>query len=137
MRTRLLRINDEIARVAAGIIRYEMSDPRIGDMVSIIKTNTTNDLKFCKLYVSIYGDEENQQETMAALKKASGFIRKRIAETINLRNTPELIFIFDDSIEYGMKMARLIEEVNKPIKERDKNEMQGLSFSNGENNEER
>jgi len=118
MKTRMLRINDEITRVTADIIRFEMSDPRIGEVVSVIRAETTTDLKHCKIYISVLGEEEKRKESMTALGRASGFIRKRLAETINLRNTPELIFVFDDSIEYGMKMARLIDEVNKPLKER-------------------
>ena len=118
MKTRMLRINDEIARVTADVIRSEMSDPRIGAVVSVMRAETTTDLKFCKLSVSVLGDEKQQKETMSALRNAAGFIRKRIAETVNLRNTPELTFVFDDSIEHGMKMARLIEEVNRPIRER-------------------
>jgi ribosome-binding factor A len=118
MKTRMLRINDEITRVTADIIRFEMSDPRIGSVVSVMRSETTRDLKHCKLFVSVLGDENEQKEVMTALKKAAGFIRKRIAEIINLRNTPELNFVLDDSIEYGLKMAKLIEEVNKPLKER-------------------
>jgi len=117
MKTRMLRINDEITRVTADIIRFEMSDPRIGEVVSVIRAETTTDLKHCKIYISVLGEEEKRKESMTALGRASGFIRKRLAETINLRNTPELVFVFDDSIEYGMKMARLIDEVNKPLKE--------------------
>ena len=117
MKTRRIRINDEIARVAANVIRSEMSDPRIGSVVSVLRAEATNDLKFCKIFVSSFGDAERQRETFEALTKASGFIRKRIAEVINLRSTPEITFVFDDSIEYGMRMSRLIDEVNAPVKE--------------------
>ena len=113
MKTRIIRINDEIARVTANIIRSELSDPRIGAVVSVLRAETTTDLKHCKVFVSILGEEKSQQETMTGLTKAAGFIRKRIAETINLRQTPEMKFIFDDSIEHGMKMRKLIEEVNQ------------------------
>jgi ribosome-binding factor A len=109
----MIKINDEITRVIANVIRSEMADPRIGSVVSVMKTETTADLKFCKVYISIPGGKDNQSETMAALTKASGFIRRRVAETINLRNTPELTFIYDDSIEHGIRMAKLIEEVNR------------------------
>ena len=113
MKTRMIRINDEIARVTADLIRSELSDPRIGAVVSVLRAETTADLKHCKIFVSVLGEEEQQNETMTALSKASGFIRKRVAETINLRQTPEIKFIFDDSIEHGMRMRKLIEEVNK------------------------
>jgi len=111
MNKRIMRINDEIARVTADIIRSEMDDPRIGTVVSVLKAETTNDLKYCKVSVSVLGD--NQQETMDALNKGARFVRKRIADIVNLRNTPEIQFIFDDSIEYGMRMRQLIEEVNR------------------------
>jgi ribosome-binding factor A len=113
MKQRMIRINDEIARVTADVIRSEMSDPRIGSVVSVLKAETTNDLKYCKISVSILGNEEQQKETMTALGKGTGFVRRRIAEIINLRSTPEIQFIFDDSIERGMRMRRLIEEVNR------------------------
>ena len=115
MKTRIIRINDEIARVTADTIRSEMSDPRIGVVVSVIKAETTSDLKHCKIWVSVLGDEQEQKETMSALHRAAGFIRRRIAETINLRQTPEIKFIFDDSIAHGMRMRSLIETVNAGI----------------------
>ena len=111
--TRLTRINDEIARVTAEVIRSEMSDPRIGSVVSVMRAETTSDMKFCKIYVSVLGDQEQQAGTMEALKSANGFIRRRIAEIINLRATPEITFVFDDSIEYGMRMRQMIDEVNR------------------------
>jgi len=113
-RTRIIRINDEIARVTAEVIRSEMTDPRIGTVVSVLRAETTNDLKHCKVFVSILGEPEQQEKTMDALHKASGFIRKRIADIINLRQTPEIKFIFDDSIEHGMRMRKLIESLNTP-----------------------
>jgi ribosome-binding factor A len=109
----MIRINDEIARVVADVIRSEMADPRIGSVVSVMKAETTADLKFCKIYVSMLGDGDTKSVTMNALAKASGFIRKRVADVINLRSTPEITFVYDDSIEYGMRMTRLIEEVNR------------------------
>jgi len=114
-KTRIIRINDEIARVAAEVIRSEMTDPRIGTVVSVVRAETTTDLKQSKLFVSVLGDKEQQESTMNALTRASGFVRKRIADIINLRQTPEIIFIFDDSIEHGMRMRKLIEEANKGL----------------------
>ena len=111
--TRLTRINDEIARVTAEIIHSEMSDPRIGSVVSVMRAETTSDMKFCKIWVSVLGDEDQQKATMEALKSGTGFIRRRIAEIVNLRATPEISFVFDDSIQHGMRMRRLIDEVNR------------------------
>jgi len=113
MKTRMIRINDEIARVTADVIRSELSDPRIGAVVSVLRAETTADLKHCKVSVSVLGEAEQQKETMDALAKAAGFVRKRVAEIINLRQTPEIKFIFDDSIEYGMRMRELIKSVNE------------------------
>jgi ribosome-binding factor A len=110
--TRLSRINDELARVTAGIIRGELKDPRVGAVVSVVKADTTTDLKYCKVYVSVLGDEREQSGTMDALRAASGFVRKRVAETVNLRVTPEIMFVFDDSIAHAMRMQKLIKEVN-------------------------
>jgi len=113
MKTRIIRINDEIARVTAEVIRSELSDPRIGTVVTVLRADTTTDLKHSKIFVSVLGEKEQQEKTMEALHKASGFIRKRVADIVNLRQTPELKFIFDDSIEHGMRMRKLIEEVNR------------------------
>ena len=113
MKTRMIKINDEITRQAAEIIRQELSDPRIGEVVSVIRSETTADLKTCKIFVSILGDEAEQKKTITALQKASGFVRKRLAELVNLRLTPEIKFVYDDSIEHGMRMRKLIEEASK------------------------
>ncbi|MCL1862176.1 MAG: 30S ribosome-binding factor RbfA [Defluviitaleaceae bacterium] len=113
MKTRLIRINDEIARVSAEVIRSELTDPRLSSVVSVLGAETTNDLKYCKIRISILGDTSKQEETMQALNSATGFIRKRVADTINLRQTPEIKFVYDDAIEHGMRMRKLIDEVNK------------------------
>ena len=85
-------------------------------MTSVTGVEVTPDLKFCKVYISVLGDEEAKADTMAGLKSAAGFIRRELARTVNLRNTPELKFVMDQSIEYGMKMSKLIDEVNGIIK---------------------
>ena len=110
--TRMIRINDEIQREAANIIRSEVKDPRIGTLTSVVKVETTSDLKYCKIFVSVLGNDEEKQEVMKGLKNAAGFIRHLLAERINLRNTPELTFKLDDSLEYAIKMDRLIKEIS-------------------------
>ena len=80
-------------------------------MTSVTKVDVTTDLKYCKVYISVFGDESSKDDTLAGLKKASGFIRSQLAKRINLRNTPELTFIYDDSMEYGMYMSNLIDKV--------------------------
>ncbi len=110
---RMTRINEEIMKEVSQIIRGELKDPRISTVTSVVKVDTTNDLKFCKIFVSVLGDEDQKKSVMQGLKSAEGFIRRQIAQRINLRNTPEVIFVRDDSIEYVMRMNKLIEDVNK------------------------
>lgn len=109
---RMIRINDEIKKEVSEIIRFELKDPRVGAITSVIKAETTNDLKYCKIFVSILGDEQRKAETMEGLKNASGFIRKQIAFRINLRNTPEFKFVLDDSLEYSIKISKIIDDIN-------------------------
>jgi ribosome-binding factor A len=90
-----------------------MKDPRIGTITSVLKVDTTNDLKYCKVYVSILGDDEKKQEVMEGITHAAGYIRSLIAERINLRVTPELKFILDDSLEYSFKIDKIIRDINK------------------------
>lgn len=111
--TRMIRINDEIKRELSEIIRSELKDPRIGVMTSVLKVDTTNDLKYCKVQVSVLGDDAQKQEVLEGLKNASGFIRKQVATRINLRNTPQFKFEIDDSLEYSVRISKLIDEVNK------------------------
>ena len=113
--SRIIKVNDEIQRETAEIIRGELKDPRISKLVSVVRVETTRDLKFCKIHVSVFGSEEEQQSAFEGIKSASGYIRSQIAKRLNLRATPELIFILDDSIEHGIRMSRLIDEINKPI----------------------
>lgn len=92
-----------------------VKDPRIHPMTSVVAAEVAPDLKHCKVYISVLGDEQEKQDTMAGLKSAEGYIRTQLAKTINLRNTPELTFILDQSIEYGVNMSKLIDSVNKDI----------------------
>ena len=110
------RINGEVMRELSNIIRGEIKDPRINPLTSVVSVEVSPDLKQCKAYISVLGDEESQKNTLTGLKSAEGFIRKELARTVNLRNTPEIIFIMDQSIEYGVNMSKLIDEVNKDIK---------------------
>ena len=108
----MIRINDEIQRELSEIIRSDLKDPRVGVITSVLKVNTTTDLKYCRVYVSILGDDEKKAETMEVLKRAAGFIRSLIAERINLRVTPEFTFVLDDSLEYGFKIDKIIRDIN-------------------------
>ncbi len=115
---RMIRINDEIQKEISAIIRGDLKDPRIGVITSVLKVDTTNDLKYCKVYISVLGDEDKKQEVMGVLKNAAGFIRSLIAQRINLRITPELKFILDDSLEYSFKIDSLIRSVIKDDEEK-------------------
>ncbi|PXV93593.1 ribosome-binding factor A [Lachnotalea glycerini] len=107
------RINGEVLRELSNIIRGEIKDPRINPMTSVVAVEVAPDLKSCKAYISVLGDEESQKNTIEGLKSAEGYIRTKLAKTINLRNTPEIKFILDQSIEYGINMSKLIDDVNK------------------------
>ena len=109
---RMTRVNDEITRELANIIRGELKDPRIGVLTSVLRVETTQDLKYCKVFISVLGNDEEKANVMKGLKSASGFIRHLLAERINLRITPELTFKLDDSVEYGIKMSKLIEKIS-------------------------
>ncbi|MEG0805224.1 MAG: 30S ribosome-binding factor RbfA [Lachnospiraceae bacterium] len=109
------RINEEVFRELSKIIRGEIKDPRINSMTSVVAVEVAPDLKTCKVYISVLGDEQSQKDTIKGLKSAEGFIKNRLAKTINLRNTPELLFILDQSIEYGVKMTKLINQVTKDL----------------------
>ena len=120
--TRISRINDEIMKEISQIIRSEVKDPRIGTMTSVIRVDTTADLKYCKVFVSVLGNDEEKQSVMKGLKNASGFIRHLIAERVNLRFTPELQFKLDESTKYAIHMNQLIEQVAKEREARESGE---------------
>ena len=110
------RVNDEVLRALASIVR-EVKDPRISPLTSVTGTEVAPDLKTCKVYVSVYGDPEAGTRTMEGLKSASRFIRGELARKVNLRNTPELTFVLDDSIAYGVAMSHRIDEVTAKDRE--------------------
>ena len=108
------RINMEVQRELSDIIRTEIKDPRVTRaMTSIVSVEVTPDLKYCKVYVSVLGNAEAAQAAIAGLKSAVGYIRRELAHRINLRNTPELLFVLDQSIEYGVHMSRLIDQIGR------------------------
>lgn len=106
------RINEEVKREISNIIRNEIKDPRLTAMVSVTDVKVTKDLRYAKVFVSIFGkDEEEKNNTFLALKNASGYIRKEIGQRINLRYNPQILFELDDSINYGMHIEELISKV--------------------------
>lgn len=107
-----IRINNEVQREMSQIIREDLKDPRIHPMTSVMSVEVTPDLKFAKIYVSVLGDEEAKEKTMEGLKKSAAYARHQLAHRMNLRNTPELTFLLDNSIEYGVMMSKRIDELN-------------------------
>ena len=107
------RINGEVQKELSVIIQNEIKDPRIAPMTSVVAVEVAPDLKTCKAYISVLGNEEAAQNTLAGLKSAEGYIRRQLARTVNLRNTPEIRFILDQTIAYGVTMTKLIDDVRR------------------------
>ena len=107
------RINGEVQKELSTIIREEIKDPRIHPMTSVVAVEVAPDLKTCKAYISVMGTREQKENTIRGLTSAVGYIRRQLAANLNLRNTPELRFILDESIEYGVNMSKLIDEVTR------------------------
>ena len=116
------RVNGEVQRELSRIISREIKDPRIAPMTSVVAVEVAPDLKSCKAYISVLGDEQAQQDTLAGLKSAVGYIRRELARTINLRHTPEIRFVLDQSIEYGVNMSKLIDDVTSSLSEDDRDD---------------
>ncbi len=107
---RIERIDEEYRKQLSQIIGYELKNPNVTGMISVTKVKVTPDLKYAKVFISIL-NSKNIKDTMEGLKKSSGFIRTELAKRINLRNTPELIFEIDDSMEYGAKIDSILKEI--------------------------
>ena len=103
------RLNEEVMRELSTIIRNEIKDPRIHPLTTVSAVQVAPDLKTCKVYISVLGDTKEKEDTIAGLKNAAGYARRCLAQSLNLRNTPELRFILDESIEYGIVMSKKID----------------------------
>lgn len=128
-----IRINQEVQKELSILISREIKDPRISPLTSVVSVEVAPDLKTAKVYISVYGDEEAQENTIKGLKSAAPFLRSQLAHNLNMRNTPELIFKVDQSIEYGVSMSHLIDEVTENIPERDED---GFIISSDNSDEE-
>ena len=106
----------------SSIIREDLKDPRIHPMTSVMAVEVTPDLKFAKIFVSILGNDEEKEKTMEGLKKSASFARHQLAKRMNLRNTPELTFVLDTSIEYGVTMSKKIDELKEKEESKHRNE---------------
>ena len=105
------RINGEVMKVISEAIRYS-KDPRISPMTSVMDVEVAPDLKTCKVWVTVMGNDEDRERTAEGLKSAAGYVRSTLAKELNMRYTPEIRFIMDDSIEYAINMSKIIDEVS-------------------------
>ena len=126
------RINGEVQKELSTIIRNEFKDPRIHPMTSVMAVEVAPDLKTCKAYISVLGEKEAKEATIKGLKSAEGYIRRQLAHNMNLRNTPEIRFILDESIEYGVTMSKLIDDIAK----KDQSHKQETDIDNFQDEEE-
>ena len=126
------RINGEVQKELSTIIRNEIKDPRIHPMTYVMAVEVAPDLKTCKAYISVLGEKEAKEATIKGLKSAEGYIRRQLAHNMNLRNTPEIRFILDESIEYGVTMSKLIDDIAK----KDQSHKQETDIDNFQDEEE-
>jgi len=113
MKNRMIRINDEIKKELSQLLRDGLKDPRLTGMASVVRVDTTNDLKYCKAYISVMGDDAAKESCMAAIESAKGYLRSELARTLQLRQTPEFKFILDDSLDYSFRINKLLDDVTK------------------------
>jgi len=113
MKNRMIRINDEIKKELSEILRSGIKDPRMVSMASCVRVDTTADLKHCKAYISIMGEEAARESSMDAINSAKGFIKTQIASALQLRQTPDFKFILDDSLDYSFKIGKMLDDVTK------------------------
>lgn len=112
VKQRSQRLGELIKKEISDILLKEVKDPRIG-FVSVTDVEVSGDLRHAKVFVSVYGDENERQATMEGLEKATGFIRKLIGERIKIHHTPEIMFRYDNSIEHGVHISKLIDEIKE------------------------
>lgn len=107
------RIGEEIRKIVSELLINGLKDPRVSSLTSVSSVEVTRDLSFVKIYVSVLGNEEEKKDTIDGLNSAKGFIRKTIGSNLDIRHTPQPIFILDESIEEGIRMSKLIDDINK------------------------
>ena len=113
--TRLNRINEELKKEISHVLTFELKNPNVTGLLSVTRAKITPDLKYARAYISVLGSPEEGKDTIKGLKSAEGYIRHQLAQRVNLRNTPELTFVLDQSIEYGINMSKKIDEVTKDL----------------------
>ena len=112
---KLNRIDEELKKELSHIVSYELKNPKVTGLISVTDVKTTPDLKYAKVFVSIL-NAKNTKATLANLKKSAGFIRTQIAKKVNLRVTPEFVFVLDETMEYGAKIDSILNDIMKDIK---------------------
>ncbi len=110
------RVNGEVQRALSNIIRGGIKDPRVAPMTSVVAVEVAPDLKTCKAYISVFGDDAAVADTIKGLQSAEGYIRRELARDLNMRNTPQITFVMDRSIAYGVAMSKKIDDVTKDLK---------------------
>ena len=118
---RMNKINEELRKEISKVISLELKNPNLKGLITVTQVETTPDLRYEKVFVSMIG-VNNRKDTLGILKRSSGFIRSEVARTVNLRNTPELVFVFDESIEYGARIDNILKDITKDMKKDDKGE---------------
>ena len=108
------RVNNLLRRGISELLQHQVKDPRLGDFIAVTAVSTSPDLKYAKVFVSRISNEEEKREILGVLATAAGFLRKELAKELNLRHIPELSFHWDDSIERGDYLLRLIDQANSP-----------------------
>jgi len=108
---RIEKVNHDIQRLLSEIIRNDVNDPRVNKLCSVTRADVTKDLKHAKVYISILGDEQGNDEAVKALNNAAGFIKHRLSETMQTRSVPTLKFMADNSIRYSIEIAQKLEDI--------------------------
>ncbi|NTW71103.1 MAG: 30S ribosome-binding factor RbfA [Eubacteriaceae bacterium] len=119
-KNRLSKINEIIKQELSHLIRFDLKDPRISELVSVLKVDTTGDLRYAKVFMSIYDSKEKQNQVIDILSKASGYLRKNVGQKLKTHYTPQLLFVLDDSIEYGVHIDEVLRKIKKDEKTTEK-----------------
>lgn len=112
-RSREKRINEEIKKIVSGMIMNGLKDPRVSRLASITEVETTRDLRYTTIYVSVYGKDDSLEETLEGLNSAKGYIRKKIGDELKMHHTPEPIFKADNAIKHGMHINEVINKLHE------------------------
>jgi len=112
MSRRTERLNKLIKQEVSELLEREVDDPRLNNLISITEVSVSPDLKHAKVFVSILGNKANKTDMLAGFNTASGFLRKKLASRLRLKCTPQLSFHYDDSIERGARVLKLLEQVS-------------------------